>query len=255
MATPTTRSRRSSTPPTAPDGSGLAHAKESPRNLRLVGNRSSQLPVSPSGSVAPSNLRGVATGDRAAGGQPSPCGDAHPPSPPASRLAAIFRRRSPHPARLAALQTGPPIACLAARPACGFPSGLAALGSPRSRSPFRSLGRSPGSLASIASTAWSEANSTGGPRGGQLRVPAGQGTYPQVRGSEQRVTKRRTAREPSITPAQGRSSSVQATSSRYTASISAAEVSHVNRRAWCAASVPRERWSVGSRRIRSSASA
>jgi hypothetical protein len=60
---------------------------------------------------------------------------------------------------------------------------------PRVRFTLRCPGRSSGPLASITSTAWSEAKRTGALDGGQLRVRAGQTTNVQVGAMEGRVTK------------------------------------------------------------------
>jgi hypothetical protein len=74
----------------------------------------------------------------------------------------------------------------------GSSSSLAAFrGSERSVPPCGFPGASSGLLASIVSTAWSDAKCNDGSRGGQPRVRAGQSIYPQVAGLEQRVTRRR----------------------------------------------------------------
>ena len=60
---------------------------------------------------------------------------------------------------------------------------------PRVRSTLRCPGRSSGPLASITSTAWSEAKDTHGRLGGQPHVPAGQRAYAQVEGLERTADK------------------------------------------------------------------
>ena len=148
--------------------------------------------VSPSGSVAPSNLRFRRADLRT----------------PQDRLAALptVRRRG---LRLAASSGGgAPVrlplagssatwaAVPALRPSRPTRCGLAAF--PESGTPVPPCGfpvAPSGSFASVASTAWSEAKCIGRPDRGQPDVSAGQSVYLQVRGSNERVTNRRTNRE------------------------------------------------------------
>ena len=144
---------------------------------------------SPSGSGAPSNLRSL----RAAAGPPT-----------VVRLAAPLRLRGLRIASRRPVSRGPPAWFALRRSLRGRrvrsrdllrrsgppsdPCGSSWV--PRVRSTSRCPGRSSGPLASITSTAWSEANHTGGPEGGQLRVSAGQSMNMQVDTVGQRVTNR-----------------------------------------------------------------
>ena len=170
-----------------------ARGSKSPRDLPA--RRAPKLPatVSPSGSGAPSDLRAVAASDRTAGG-----GSPAALRPPAARrldLAAL-RGRAP-PATRGRSAEGRPASALRRLPGREAPlpalrpssaprssaSGLAAfVGSPGSVAALRRLRRLVRSPRVGASTAWSEANCTGGTARGQPGVPAGQSMNAQVRG-------------------------------------------------------------------------
>jgi hypothetical protein len=118
---------------------------------------------------------------------------AHPPSSPAYRLAALFRRRTPLSVHLAAVRVRPPVVCLAARPALE--------GSPPALRPSACPARDPPCGFSFARPAPSRRSHR--PLGARrtLRVtPSGVNftfpqvtacgdLYPQVTASRQRVTK------------------------------------------------------------------
>src|SRR6266496_3775140 len=145
--------------------------------------------VSPSGSVAPSNLRLRHAEPDPAG---SPCG-APDGSVALTDLAACPATGPlPDPPLRVRPRPGPPF-----RP-CGLSDRLAvALRPSRVWSPISALRllRCPVRfLAPSASTAWSEAKCIGRIHRGQPDVPAGQGIYPQVTALLIRVTNRGTGR-------------------------------------------------------------
>ena len=145
--------------------------------------------VSPSGSVAPSNLRTHRAALRT----------------PQDRLAALqtVRRRGPTLRRARRRGPGPTPPCgvvrdldrrsgLAAFPADSLlPCGLPESGTPVPPCGFP--GAPSGSFASVASTAWSEAKCIGRTERGQPDVSAGETAYLQVRDMNERVTNRRTS--------------------------------------------------------------
>ena len=221
-----------------------------PRDLRLPGAEAPCL-HQPLGLSRPKRSPHVAPGGRTAGGRPrlSARLSAFATGGLASRRS--LRRRTPSRSASRRSEWGRRVVCLAARPAFRVPLRPRGLRLPRSRSPLRGLGRSPGSLASSASTAWSEADSTGGLGGGSTsrscrpeHIPAGQRA--RTKSDKQDAHRSCSARA---------GPHAAAFSSRYTPSISSAEVSHVNRSASRAARSPRFCCSTGSRRIRSIASA
>jgi hypothetical protein len=170
------------------DGSSGGRRRENPRDLWLAGNRSSQPPSAPRALVPQATSASFARlPDRrrwlalrlpsAFAGSGSPRGVPSPTDPRLTRLAA-FPAGPPGPASRPSPVSGPP----------SDPRGSSWV--PRVRIILRCPGRSSGPLASITSTAWSEAKDTGGTEGGQLHISAGQGTNAQVDAVGQRVTNR-----------------------------------------------------------------
>jgi hypothetical protein len=158
--------------------------------IRLDVRRSFRPPVGPSGSGAPSDLSIRRASYRVPGGDPTRRCALHRRRLEL-RLSALPRRRPrrPHPE---VVPTGRRSG-LADLPAPEFrvgPCGLSRTSRPDPSSPLGAFRTPPGLLASVTSTAWSDAECTGASRSGQLDVSAGHTANMQVKAAGESVTKR-----------------------------------------------------------------